>query len=228
MTTSDENAGAAEGSLRETKKARTRARLASTALELFLERGFAEVSVADVARAAEVSKPTLFRYFPTKEDLVLDRFADHQDEAARLVRERPAGQDPVTALRLAHRAGLDARDPITGLCDHPGVLAYMELLHATPELAEGMARYTTREVDLLADALGAEGADPLVARLGALHLITTRHELGRAAWELIRAGRTADEAAPLAHAAADRAFDLLACGLTPALTPSALTAAARP
>lgn len=74
--------------LRESKKLRTRRQLAATALELFLERGFDAVSVADVAAAAEVSKPTLFRYFPSKEDLVLDRFADHQDEVARIVRDR--------------------------------------------------------------------------------------------------------------------------------------------
>jgi len=43
------------------------------AVSLFLERGFDRVSVNDIATAAEISKPTLFRYFPTKEDLVLHR-----------------------------------------------------------------------------------------------------------------------------------------------------------
>ncbi len=70
--------------LRERKKARTRQVLSDTAIGLFLERGFAGVSVAEVA-AAEVSKPTLFRSFPAKEDLALHRFADHRDEPARTV-----------------------------------------------------------------------------------------------------------------------------------------------
>ncbi len=69
--------------LRERKKARTRKALSDTAIALFLERGFAGVSVAEAAAAAEVSKPTLFRSFPAKEDLVLHRFADHRDEPAR-------------------------------------------------------------------------------------------------------------------------------------------------
>lgn len=71
--------------LRERKKARTRQVLSDTAIALFLERGFAGVSVAEAAAAAEVSKPTLFRCFPAKEDLVLHRFADHRDEPARTV-----------------------------------------------------------------------------------------------------------------------------------------------
>jgi tetracycline repressor-like protein len=55
---------------------------ADTAISLFLAHGFDRVSVNDIAAAAEVSKPTLFRYFATKEDLVLHRFADHKGEAA--------------------------------------------------------------------------------------------------------------------------------------------------
>lgn len=77
--------------LRERKKQRTREAIAAAAIALFLERGFDQVSVADVAAAAEVSKRTLFKYFPSKEDLVVQRFADHQDESARHVRAREPG-----------------------------------------------------------------------------------------------------------------------------------------
>ncbi|GAA3037889.1 hypothetical protein GCM10017559_77310 [Streptosporangium longisporum] len=72
--------------LRERKRRQVRETISATAVSLFLERGFDEVSVAEVAAAAEVSKPTLFKYFPTKEDLVLHRISDHQGEAARVVR----------------------------------------------------------------------------------------------------------------------------------------------
>lgn len=143
--------------LRESKKARTRQHLAATALELFLERGFDAVSVADVAAAAEVSKPTLFRYFPSKEDLVLDRFADHQDEAARIVRDRPHGLTPVRAVHEHFLAALAQRDPITGLCDHPNVLAFQGLLYSTAGLQARIAHYTAGEVEALAAALEAEG-----------------------------------------------------------------------
>ncbi|MGW6858017.1 TetR/AcrR family transcriptional regulator [Streptomyces xanthophaeus] len=199
--------------LRENKKLRTRRQLAATALELFLERGFDAVSVADVAAAAEVSKPTLFRYFPSKEDLVLDRFADHQDEAARIVRERPAGQGPVQALHAHFLAALAERDPITGLCDHPNVLAFQGLLYSTASLGSRMAHYTAREVELLAAVLEAESVRPFAARLAALHLVTVRQELGRGNWRRLDAGRSADEVYPEAVADADLAFGMLAGGL---------------
>lgn len=203
--------------LRENKKLRTRRQLAATALELFLERGFDAVSVADVAAAAEVSKPTLFRYFPSKEDLVLDRFADHQDEAARTVRERPAGQTPVGAVRAHFLAALADRDPITGLCDHPQVLAFQRLLYTTASLESRMAHYTDGEVELLAAVLEAESVPALPARLAAIHLIAVRHELGRENWRRLDGGQSADAAHPAAVADAEQAFAMLADGLDKAL-----------
>ncbi|MBT2408319.1 MULTISPECIES: TetR/AcrR family transcriptional regulator [unclassified Streptomyces] len=203
--------------LRENKKLRTRRQLAATALELFLERGFDAVSVADVAAAAEVSKPTLFRYFPSKEDLVLDRFADHQDEAARIVRDRDAGQSPVGAVHAHFLAALAERDPITGLCDHPNVVAFQRLLYSTTSLETRLGHYTDREVELLAAVLEAEWVPALTARLAALHLVAVRHELGRENWRRIESGLSAEEAHPAAVTDADRAFTMLASGLDDAL-----------
>lgn len=203
--------------LRESKKLRTRRQLAATALELFLERGFDAVSVADVAAAAEVSKPTLFRYFPSKEDLVLDRFADHQDEAARIVRDRGTDRTPVRAVHEHFLAALAERDPITGLCDHPNVLAFQGLLYSTESLESRLAHYTAREVDLLTDVLEGESVAPLTARLVALHLVTVRHELGRENYRRISAGQSADEAYPAAVTDADTAFGMLVDGLDQAL-----------
>ncbi|MFG2988471.1 TetR/AcrR family transcriptional regulator [Streptomyces sp. NPDC048257] len=203
--------------LRENKKLRTRHRLAATALELFLERGFDAVSVADVAAAAEVSKPTLFRYFPSKEDLLLDRFADHQDEAARIVRERPAGRTPVGAVHEHFLAALAERDPITGLCDHPNVKAFARLLYSTASLQTRLGHYTDREVELLAAVFEAEAVTPLAARLAAIHLVAVRHELGRENWRRIDSGQSADEAYEAAVADADQAFAMVADGLDRAL-----------
>ncbi|MFJ6793076.1 TetR family transcriptional regulator [Streptomyces sp. NPDC091268] len=205
--------------LRESKKLRTRRQLAATALELFLERGFDAVSVADVAAAAEVSKPTLFRYFPSKEDLLLDRFADHQDEAARIVRDRPAGQSAVAAVHAQFLEALAEGDAITGICDHPEVLAFERLLHSTASLTSRLAHYTAREVELLAAVLEAESAPPLIARLAARQLVDVRHELGLENWRRIEAGHSAEEVLPTAVADADRAFGLLADGLDRTLPP---------
>ncbi|MFJ8017225.1 TetR/AcrR family transcriptional regulator [Streptomyces sp. NPDC096339] len=214
-----ENTTGPRTGLRESKKLRTRRQLAATALELFLERGFDAVSVADVAAAAEVSKPTLFRYFQSKEDLVLDRFADHQDEAARIVRDRPAGRTPVGAVHEHFLAALAERDPITGLCDHPDVLAFQGLLYSTAGLESRIAHYTAREVELLAAVLEAESVPAFRARLAALHLVTVRHELGRENWRRLSAGQSADEAYPAAVAEAGHAFAMLADGLDRTLGP---------
>src|SRR5450432_1661732 len=62
----------AEG-LRERKKRLMRQQLSDTATEMFLERGFDAVRVAEVAQACGVSEKTVFNYFPTKESLLLDR-----------------------------------------------------------------------------------------------------------------------------------------------------------
>ncbi|MFI6404727.1 TetR family transcriptional regulator [Streptomyces sp. NPDC050548] len=207
--------------LRERKKERTRNLIAQEALRLFREKGFDEVSVVEVAAAAEVSKATLFRYFPAKEDLVLHRFADHLGEAARVVRERPPTLSPTAALRAHFLDRLAARDPITGLNDHPDVLSFMDLLYGTPSLQTGLVqRYRSQEIDALAEALTLPDPDPDIAdstpltrRLAATHLIVVQQELGMANWRTMAAGRTADEAYDDAVAEAERAYGQLMTGL---------------
>ena len=85
--------------LRERKKQRTRRLIADTAARLFAERGYEHVAVRDVARAAEVSEPTVYNYFPTKERLVLDRDEEISDHLTRLIRARSPGVSPAAAIR---------------------------------------------------------------------------------------------------------------------------------
>jgi AcrR family transcriptional regulator len=204
-----------EPGLRERKKARTHRAISEAAIALFLQRGYDAVSVSEIAAAAEVSKRTLFSYFPTKDELVLHRFADHQDEAARVVRGRPAGVSPLDALREHIRSALGRRDPITGLCDHPAVVAFYRLVSDTPALGTAMARYLTAGEDALTAALHESAPDTpeLAARLAAGQIIHALRILGHANQERIAAGATADELAPVAAAEADLAFDQLGSGL---------------
>jgi AcrR family transcriptional regulator len=139
--------------LRERKKRRTHDTISAVAIGLFLQRGFDGVSVVEIADAAEVSKPTLFKYFPTKEDLVLHRIADHQGEAARVVQGRDPTQTPLTALCRHFLDGLDRRDPITGLCDDPQVLAFHRMVFETPPLAIRISEHTANDEEALARAL---------------------------------------------------------------------------
>jgi len=194
--------------LRARKRERTRDAIADAAISLFLARGFDHVPVADIAARAEVSKPTLFRYFPAKEDLVLHRIADHNGEAARVVRGRPPGVSPLAALHRHFLDGLDRRDPVTGLNDHPEVLAFHEMVFTTPSLAGRLNQYTLDDEEALAAALGGD----ITARLLAAQVLVTRRVLARANWQKLMAGRTAVDVRPEAVADADRAFALLRDG----------------
>ncbi|MEU7584112.1 TetR family transcriptional regulator [Streptomyces sp. NPDC041068] len=207
------DAPAAPG-LRARKKARRYESISETAIALFLERGFEKVSVAEVAAAAEVSKPTLFRYFASKEDLVLHRFADHEDEAARVVTARPAKRTALDALQRHFLDGLERRDPVTGLNDAEGVLAFHRLLYGTPSLVARLYGYQDRSEQALAAALvGAHGGNALEARLAAGQIIAVQRILAEENWRRIAAGETADEVRPDATTSANRAFGQLRSGL---------------
>jgi AcrR family transcriptional regulator len=85
--------------LRERKKARTRASIREHALRLFREQGYSVTTVEQIAAAAEVSPATFFRYFPTKEDVVLQDDMDVITIAA--LNAQPLELGPVAALRAA-------------------------------------------------------------------------------------------------------------------------------
>ncbi|MEU2929747.1 TetR family transcriptional regulator [Streptomyces sp. NPDC007251] len=192
--------------LRERKKRRMYQDVSDTAVRLFLERGFDAVSVAEVAAAAGISKPTLFRYFPAKEDLVLHRIADHEAEAARVV---AGAADPVGALRRHFLAGLERRDPVTGLNDHPQVLAFHTLLYGTPALVARAYAHLERSEAALAEALGGS----LDARLAAGQIIAVQRILAQDNWRRIAAGERIEDVEPDAVRAAERAFRRLGQGL---------------
>src|ERR1700742_498470 len=84
--------------LRERKKEATRHLLADTARRLFQERGFDAVTVAEIARAADVSEKTVFNYFPTKEDLFYSQLESFEDELLSAVAEREVGTSVVDAF----------------------------------------------------------------------------------------------------------------------------------
>jgi len=87
--------------LRERKKARTRAALREHALRLFREKGYQNTTVEQIAAAAEVSPSTFFRYFPTKEDLVLQD--DMDTRMIEALEHQPPEMGPVAAVRAASR-----------------------------------------------------------------------------------------------------------------------------
>ncbi|MFF4802665.1 TetR/AcrR family transcriptional regulator [Streptomyces sp. NPDC001351] len=195
-----------EPGLRERKKQRMYQDVSEIAIRLFLERGFDAVSVAEVAAAAGISKPTLFRYFPAKEDLVLHRIADHEGEAARVV---AGGPTPLAALRRHFLDGLERGDPVTGLNDHPQVLAFHSLLYGTPSLVARVYAYQQRSEAALAEALGGG----LEGRLAAGQIVAVQRILAMENWRRIAEGERVEDVQADAVAAAERAFGVLAAAL---------------
>src|SRR5262245_10030705 len=89
--------------LRERKKQATRLAISEVATRMFIERGFDQVTVAEVADAAGVSANTIFNYFSTKEELFFDRSAEVEDAPSRIVRERRAGESVIDAVARTMR-----------------------------------------------------------------------------------------------------------------------------
>lgn len=206
--------------LRERKKIRTREAISTAAIELFVEHGFDQVSITQVAEAADVSRRTLFAYFPTKEDLVVHRFADHEDEPARVVRARPAGQSPLTALHTHFLERLRAHDPFTGLTDRPDTLDLYRLLRGTPALMARMLQFNETSQEVLAAALQETAATPeLTARIAAAQIIAVHWTLTMTNFETGAAGTPAPKALPAALKATNQAFTLLSTGLAPVWPP---------
>ncbi|MFJ8437074.1 TetR family transcriptional regulator [Kitasatospora sp. NPDC094019] len=199
-----------EPGLRTLKKQRTRQAIADAAIALFLDRGFEQVSVAEIAAAAEVSKPTLFRYFATKEELVLHRFADHLGEAGRVVRDRATGVTPLDALEHHQLAALAAHEPQTGLNDEPEVLAFLRLVYETPALSGQLLDYVDADADALAEALDPDRG--IAAQLFAAQYVAVRQVLARTAWARLAGGQDIAEAGPQAVAETATAFALLRDG----------------
>src|SRR6185312_12321429 len=133
--------------LRERKKVKTRAAIQRHALRLFREQGYDATTVEQISEAAEVSPSTFFRYFPTKEDVVLQDDLDPVLVAA--FHAQPAELSPIQALRGALRA------VFANLSEEEWVVARQRqaLTNAVPELRARQLDEFYRTVQLLAEAV---------------------------------------------------------------------------
>ena len=204
-----------QGGLRERKKVRTRELIAETARALFAERGFEAVTVAEVARAADVSQQTVFNYFPTKEDLVYWRLEAFEAELLAAIRDRPEGEPVIAAFgRFVRRprgllaaADADARERLAGItrmvAGSPALLAREQ---------QTLARYTASLAALIADEQGAQPTDiaPVVAAnalMGVHHALVAQVRAG------VVAGTPHATVRQRLLAQADAALELLERGL---------------
>jgi AcrR family transcriptional regulator len=146
--------------LRERKKQQTRQHISDAAQRLFQEKGFERVSVAEVARAADVSEVTVFNYFPTKEDLFYGGMQFYEEQLIEAVRSRPHGEPVIKAFRRALLAGAERLELRPA---GEAILAAGRIVSVSPSLLarerEIVDRYTARLAGLLADETGAEADD---------------------------------------------------------------------
>jgi AcrR family transcriptional regulator len=151
---------AAEAGLRERKKQQTRELIADAARRLFADRGFDAVTVAQVARAANVSEVTVFNYFPTKEDLFYGGMQFFEERLLDAVRERAPGESVLEAFRRPVLEGLkrlaaDERAEVIAVAGN--------LISASPALEaherEIVAGYTRLLAEQLAEEAGAKAGD---------------------------------------------------------------------
>ena len=185
--------------LRERKKARMRAVIRQHALRLFREQGYHATTVAQIAAAADVSESTFFRYFPTKEDVVL---RDDMDLlAAGALRAQPPELGPIAALRAVLRtafASLSAeqlrqlREGATLAMSVPDVRARLldELTRTLELFSATLARRAGREKDDFAgrNIAGAVIGVALAAWLGAADDLETYPKLFDAGLAHLEAG----------------------------------------
>ena len=138
---------------RERKKAATRKAISDVATMMFLERGFDNVSIREVADAADVSPTTVFAHFPQKEALVFDEDDEQRDRLVSAVRDRPQGS---TINRAIH--DFYATEMTANIVEHGDEVTrtFMRFLNETPALRDYAAKMWLRHEDTLSDAIAEE------------------------------------------------------------------------
>jgi AcrR family transcriptional regulator len=143
------------------KATRTRERIEGVALALFEARGFDETTVAEIAAAAEISEMTFFRYFPSKEAVVLDDPYDPVLAAA--IANQPRGESAIT--RVAHGI-LAAWRELPEPADER-TRQKVKIAAATPSLRGGMWTNNVSTENVIVEQLRLDGTQELEARVAA-------------------------------------------------------------
>ena len=204
--------------LRELNKDQTRQSIADTAWRLFADRGFDRVTVAEVAREAQVAPATVFNYFPTKEDLFFFRLEAYGARVVEEVGARPPGEPALSAFRRALLtsggllAQLEGGDPDA----LERLRAVSRMIAASPPLQARERRALNGYADALAALLAAEtGAarDDLEARVAANALVGVQRALIDYVRRRVLADERLDRLAVDVRRLGNRAFALLAGGV---------------
>jgi AcrR family transcriptional regulator len=194
--------------LRERKKRQTRDTIAAAAMKLFQARGFEDVTVAEVAAAADVSEKTVFNYFSTKEELVFSGSDDRLDEHVDAIRQRVPG---VPLSRLFEGWTMDFLEELeTGSIEQ--LIAVTTLVRNSPALRDRLLLAFEREAAVLVAAV-SEDEDDLVAQAVVRALVWTHRVVFRTAIRRVLQGEDRAEVAADLRIQAQRAYARLDLGL---------------
>jgi AcrR family transcriptional regulator len=197
--------GMASG-LRERRKQETRQAISDIATMMFVERGFDEVTIAQVADAARVAKMTVTNYFPHKEDLVFDRAEAVQRHLADVIAARAPGESMLAAIRRDYAEAVARADVTLGLSS-PG---FARMILDSPVLVSRVREMLDQRERALGDAIAAEtGTDNPQQRLAAALLASVHRVLAAEASARSLAGQPREEICAVLADASARAFDLL-------------------
>ncbi|WP_049569406.1 TetR/AcrR family transcriptional regulator [Nonomuraea sp. SBT364] len=200
--------------LRERKKRETRQRIADVAMGLFAARGFDDVTVAEVARAADVSVNTVFNYFPAKEDLFLDRRDWAEGRPEEVVRQREPGESVVRAFRRDVLDAIATRSWRYGF--NEGSDVFTGMVRESPTLLARVREFHVEREEALAAALAREsgaGGDDVTPRVVAAQILGATRALSDYAVRRMLAGEAWSSIEPALKEQTERAFDLLEHGL---------------
>lgn len=204
--------------LRERKKQATRQRITEVAIELFAERGFEKVPVADIASAADVSTATVFNYFPVKEDLIYDGMASFHGDLLTALRARPAGTSVVAAFRdyvLQPRGVLaNPKSPVL-----ESLARVARIVRESPNLQARERAEADRAMGELRALLEEELGEDLPAWAVASALVGVTRGMAREVQAAAAEGRVSKAFARKLLAAAAAALDVVEAGLTAAAAP---------
>ena len=144
---------------RERKRAQTRRTIQEHALRLFAEQGYDATTVKQIAATAGVSHMTFFRYFPTKEDVVLSD--DYDPMLEQLIKARPADEPVVDSIQAAIAEGFR----LVYAADRATILERVRLLLSTPALRARLWENQLGTQEMFERSLRGRGADPFEVRV---------------------------------------------------------------
>ncbi|MER7000956.1 TetR/AcrR family transcriptional regulator [Streptomyces sp. NPDC000410] len=198
--------------LRESKKQETRQLISDCATRLFIEQGFEQTTIAEIAAAARVAKKTVTNYFPRKEDLALDHHEAFTQGLASAVAGREPGEEPLTAVGRTFRAALLEHSPVVGFTGP----AFARMVTDSPTLTTRLRELHDQREEALATALAAVTPHPVPAiapRAAAALIAAADRLLFRRIQELTLAGHSDDEIEATLIPEADHLRTLLAAAL---------------